>query len=182
MTSTRVHRPTFADKLRDDECSLGDLVVDLGLGHLDPPDALECPSRRWAWFANMLDHPHWGIATEVPALAALCDEAARLCRQTATARNTDTLAQQWRSLACSVAIAHRFQRNLSETETLTLMSDLAVDGADHCAGKEMSGFEALLGCIATLRAIHGLDARQILIRSTEWEPTVHSDQVDTATG
>jgi hypothetical protein len=182
MTSTHVHHPTFAEKLRDDSCPLVDLVVDLSLGHVDLPEVLDCPVRRWAWFADMLDHPLWGVATEVPALAALCNEAARLCRWTATGGNTDALAHQWRSLVWSLAIAHRFQRSLDETETLTLISDLAVDGADHCAGREMSGFEALLGYIATLRAVHGPAARQVLIRSTEWEAVASSDQADTATG
>lgn len=180
MTDTRTC--TFTEKLRESRYLLGDLVLDLSLRHLDLPNVLECPTRRWAWFADVLDHPLWGLAADVPALAALCDEAARLGRRTALGRDADTVAQQWRSLMRSVAIAHRSERSISESETLMLISDLAVDGVDHCGGRTVSGFEALLGYIATVRAVHGAAARQVLIRSIEWEPTECADTADAATG
>ncbi|KQU35710.1 MULTISPECIES: hypothetical protein [Nocardiaceae] len=174
---------TFAEKLRNPLCPFDDIVVELGLGHLDLPDVLASPTRRWAWFADLLDHHGWGLATEVPALAALCETAARLSRRTATAGGaTDALTAQWRSLVQSVAVVSGSDQSVGQAEALALLSELAVDGLDYCSGKVVSGFEALLEYIAAVRAVDGPTARQRLIRSTEWEPDLCSGQLDSATG
>lgn len=170
MTTVNAPRLTFTEKLRDTLCPIGDVVVELSLGHLDLPDVLECPTRRWAWFADLLDHPGWGVATDVPAIAALCNEAASLSRRTAVDGASGVLTERWRSLVPTVAVARRFQRSVGEAEALALISDLAVDGVDHCSGQDVSGFEALLGYIATVRTVHGPAARQALIQALEWTP------------
>lgn len=181
MTVANAHRTTFTEKLRETSSPIGDVVVELSLGHLDLPDALECPTRRWAWFADLLDHRDWGIATELPAIAALCKEVAHLSRQTAVEGASGVLTERWNSFVPTVAVARRFQRSVGEAEALALISELAVDGVDHCSGKDVSGFEALLEYIATVRAVHGSAARQALIRSAEWEPDLCVDQTDSAT-
>lgn len=155
----------FMQQLRDPGTSIGSLIFNTGAGYVDPPGFGGSPARRWTWIADLLDHPEWGIVGDLPNLAVLCNEAARLCRLSAEPVHSVALAGQWAALAAAVDAAGRAHRGAGEAEALDMLADLAVDGVDYCGGIDLSGFEVLLGYAHTVLQIRAATAREALLRA-----------------
>lgn len=156
----------FLEKLQDPTCSIGDLLVGIGLGRVATPDVLESPTQRWEWFANLLTDPDWGISTTLPTVRDLCDRIADLYRHIAP-HPPRPCGEHWTSVAVDIAAARRHRHGPGETEALDLLDELTLDGIDRDHGDDVAGFEALLGYIGTLRAVRGADARDTLIWAAE---------------
>ena len=159
---------SFSQLVHDPSWSTGDLILSIGLGQIDPPAVIESATARWLWFADLLDDPSRGVAAGVPALGQLCSRVAELCRQTAHTVRSKTLVAQWTSAAEDIAVARRTHRGSGVQEAADMLEDLTIDAFDLYERNDVTGAEAFLSYITTLKQIPSKAVRETLAWAAEW--------------
>jgi hypothetical protein len=136
---------------------LREIVTDLAIGHLETPGSSE-QSLRWAWLADVLAHPAWGVAAVVDDVDDVCQPVAQVCRVTACAdaRQLPDLRELWfvQHLRATEAITKPFALESSgRWDALNAAIEVITDGLDYCTGRDTSGTEAVVSAFSAALAV-----------------------------
>ena len=156
-------------ELEDRNRPLPEIIFDLSTGALPSPASTGLPSQRWMWMADLLTHPHWGLAAVVDGLDHTCAPVARLCRLTANAIHPLNLRDLWAAelLPTTETRALHSPNDTGHWEASTCVLELITDGLDHCDGLDVSGVEAVTAAFtAIITALAPAAARTIITAAT----------------
>lgn len=163
--------PLLAE-LEDRNRPLSEIILDLSTGALPSLASTDLPFQRWMWMADLLTHPHWGLASVVDGLDHTCAPVARLCRLTANAIHPLNLRELWAAeqLPTTEMRSLHSPNDTGHWEVLTAVLELITDGLDHCDGLDVSGIEAVTTAFtAIITTLDAAAARTIITAAaTHW--------------
>ncbi|MFI7166912.1 hypothetical protein ACIBM3_31105 [Rhodococcus erythropolis] len=160
MTIERLHR-----ELRDGTRPLSEVVFGMSSGALASPASVGLPSERWAWLADLLTHPDWGMTAVANGIESVCAPVARLCQLTASAIHPLGLRELWSAeqLPAIELIALHTPGASGHWEALNCALEIITDGLDHVDGLDVSGSEAVASAFTAIINAQDADTARVNI-------------------
>jgi hypothetical protein len=141
-------------------------IYQMAAGHLETPAIDGTPARRWAWFAELYDHPQWGLGATIPGFHDAGATIGKLCRDTVTG-TPDSLKVRWDVLSRLAAIKGAMCPT-AEHHAWTAVTNSAIDAHDFLDDLDFGGIEVVSSAFTAIVAAHaGEDAEQIIAKSLE---------------
>ncbi|OYD61326.1 hypothetical protein [Rhodococcus sp. OK302] len=145
---------------------VSDLVYQMATPQVESPAIGGCDANCWAWFADLYDHPQWGLAATIPNFTEVGGTVGRLCRVTNTCER-ETLEVRWDALSRLAAI-RRTVCPTAEHHAWTAVINSGLDAHDLLDDIEYDGTETVTSAFSAIIAAHSdVDAEKFMAQAAE---------------
>lgn len=148
---------------------VSDLVYLMATAQVETPAIDGCDASRWAWFADLYDHPQWGLAATIPNFTEVGGTVGGLCRATG-AGERETVEVRWDALSRLAAI-RRTGCPTAEHHAWTAVINSGLDAHDLLDDIEYGGTETVTSAFSAIIAAHSdVDAEKFIAQAAAaWE-------------
>lgn len=148
---------------------MSDLVYQMATAQVEAPAIDGSAANRWSWFADLYDHPQWGLTATIPDFNEAGRTIGRLCRATVTGDH-NALGIRWNALSRLAAIKDTVCPT-AEHHAWTAVINSGIDAHDFVNDIDFGGTETVTSAFSAIIAAHSdTDAENFIEQAiAAWE-------------
>lgn len=149
--------------------TISERVYQMATGEVEAPALDGSAANRWFWFADLYDHPQWGLAATIPDFNEAGSTVGRLCRATVTGDH-NALGVRWDVLSRLAAIKDTVCPT-AEHHAWTAVINSGIDAHDFFDDIDFGGTETVTSAFSAIIAAHSAtDAKKFIEQAiAAWE-------------